>query len=170
MHPYVHCSTIHNSQDLETRQCSQVHAGIISWRQGTGSWHYIWHCCVCVCTCVLDFCFSFLIWFLFFPLRLVYRVLSILLYSSDTVIYTYVFFFSYYPPLCSIISDQIQLPVLYSRISFLIHSKGNSLHLLTPDFQSIPLPPPQQPQVFSPSPWVSFLWKASFVLYIRFHL
>ena len=32
--------------------------------------------------------------------------------------------------------------MLYSRISLLIHSKCNSLHLLTPDSQSIPLPPP----------------------------
>ena len=31
---------------------------------------------------------------------------------------------------------------IYSRISLLIHSKGNSLHLLTPSSQSIPLPYP----------------------------
>ena len=50
-------------------------------------------------------------------------------------------------------------PGLYSRISLPIHSKGTSLHLLTPDSQSIPLPPPPpwQPQVYSPCPWVSFL-------------
>ena len=60
--------------------------------------------------------------------------------------------------------------MLYSRISLLIHSKCNSLRLLTPDSKSIPLlpPPPWQPQVCSPSPWVSFLWKGLFVPYIRF--
>ena len=51
--------------------------------------------------------------------------------------------------------------MLYSRILLLIHSKCNYLHLSTPDSQSIPLPPTSiwQPQVCSPSPWVSFLWK-----------
>ena len=41
----------------------------------------------------------------------------------------------------------------------LIASKGNSVHLLTPNSQSIPLPPPPpwQPQVCSPSPWVSLI-------------
>ena len=49
--------------------------------------------------------------------------------QSDPVIYiysyTHISFLSYYLPSCSI-------PVLYSRTSLLIHSKGNSLHLLTP--------------------------------------
>ena len=44
--------------------------------------------------------------------------------------------------------------MLHSRISLLIHSKSNSLHPLTPCFQSLPLPsspppPPEQPQVYS---------------------
>ena len=58
--------------------------------------------------------------------------------QSDPVIYiysyTHISFLSYYLPSCSI-------PVLYSRTSLLIHSKGNSLHLLTPNSQSIPLSP-----------------------------
>ena len=37
-------------------------------------------------------------------------------------------------------SDQIQFPVLYSRISLLIYSKCSSLHPLTPDSQSFPFP------------------------------
>ena len=31
-------------------------------------------------------------------------------------------------------------------------------------------PPPWQPQVYSPSPWFSFLWKGSFVPCIRFQI
>ena len=108
----------------------------------------------------------------YFPSQLVYSVLSIVYCTAKwpSHAYIYTFFFSHYPPSCSIISDEIQFPVLHSRISLLIHSKCNSLHLLTPDSQSIPLPlpPPWQPQVCSPSPWVSFLWKGSFVPYIRF--
>ena len=66
------------------------------------------------------------------------------------------FFFSHYPPSCSITGDLIQFLVLYSRISLHIHFKGNRLHLLTPDSQSIPLllPPRWQPQICSPGPWV----------------
>ena len=54
----------------------------------------------------------------------------------------------------------------------LIHSKSNSLHPLTPSSQSLPLPPSprRQPQVYSPSLLLSFLWKCSLVLYIRFQL
>uniref|UniRef100_A0A8D0TWN9 Phospholipid-transporting ATPase n=1 Tax=Sus scrofa TaxID=9823 RepID=A0A8D0TWN9_PIG len=55
--------------------------------------------------------------------------------------YMYTFFF-------------LTLSLLHSRISLLIHSKSNSLPLLTPNSQSIPLPPPSpwQPQVCCPSP------------------
>ena len=72
------------------------------------------------------------------------------LQQRDTVSLTHshTFFFSHYAPSCSITSDQI-----YGRISLLIHFKQNSLHPLTPDSQSIPLPLlPWQPQVCSPSP------------------
>ena len=60
----------------------------------------------------------------------------------------------------------------YNRILLFIHSKCNSLLLLTPVSQSIPLPPPppQQAQVCSPSPWISFLWKCSFMPYSRFQV
>ena len=60
----------------------------------------------------------------------------------DPVIHMNVHFFSHYPPLCSITSDQIQFSVLYRSISLLIHSKCSSLHLLTPNSQSISLLPP----------------------------
>ena len=59
-----------------------------------------------------------------------------LLYSKVSQTYTHIniFFSSHYLPTCSITSDQIQFPVLYSRISLVIHSKCNSLHLLTAFF------------------------------------
>ena len=50
----------------------------------------------------------------------------------------------------------LQFPMLYSKISLLIYSKRNSLHLITPNSQSIPLSPAPswQLQVCSPCPWV----------------
>ena len=56
-------------------------------------------------------------------------------------IYIYTFFFSYYLPSCSNSRDWIQFPVLYSRTSLLIHSKCNTLHLQTPNSQSLPSSP-----------------------------
>ena len=56
------------------------------------------------------------------------------------------------------------------HVLLLFHFKGNSFHLLTTDCQSIPLPPAWQPQVCSPCPWISFLWKCLFVPYIRFQI
>ena len=52
---------------------------------------------------------------------------------SDPVIDIHTFPFSYYLPSWSIPRDWIEFPVLYSRTSLLIHSKWNSLHLLTPN-------------------------------------
>ena len=66
-----------------------------------------------------------------------------LLYSKVTQSYIYthaytcIFFFWYCLPSCYITSDWTQFPVLYNKTSFLIHSKCNSLHLLTPNSQSI---------------------------------
>ena len=98
---------------------------------------------------VLFFFFAFLIDiffndFYFFHYSWLHCSVNFLLYSivtqsqSDPVHLKekYTFFFSHYPPSCSIARDQIQLPVLYSRISLLIHSKSNSLHLLTSSSQS----------------------------------
>ena len=74
----------------------------------------------------------------FFKLQLIYNVVLIsAIHQSDSVINIYTFFYLYQLPLCSITSDWIQFPVLYSRTSLLIHSKCNSLHLLTPNSQSI---------------------------------
>ena len=56
-----------------------------------------------------------------------------LLHHDGNSLSRYIFFFSNYPPSCSITSDWIQFPVLYSRISLLIHSRGSSLHLPSPN-------------------------------------
>ena len=63
-----------------------------------------------------------------------------MLYSKVTQSYIYIhtFPFLYYLPSWSI-------PVLYNGTSSIIHSKCNSLHLLTPNSQSMPLP-----SLFSP--------------------
>ena len=109
-----------------------------------------------------DFFFKF-VWF-FFHYSWFTVLCQFLLYSKVTQSHTYLYSFSqiilHHAP------SQVtrySFPVLYSRISLLILSKCNGLHLLTPNSQCIPTPPPWQPQVFSPSPRVSFLWKGSFV-------
>ena len=62
-----------------------------------------------------------------------------LLCSKVTQLYIYIpFFSSHYPPWCSITSDQIEFSVLYSRISLVIHSKCNTLHLPSPNSHSSP--------------------------------
>ena len=55
-------------------------------------------------------------------------------------IYTHTFLFSYYVPSCSVTRDWIWFSVLYRRTSLLIHSKCNSLLLLTSNSQSVPFP------------------------------
>ena len=89
---------------------------------------------------------------------MIYNILSIsTVHQNDPVIHIYTFFYSYYLPSCSITSDWIYFPMLYNRISLLIHSKCYCLPLLTPKFQSIPLPPlPWQPQVCSLCLWICF--------------
>jgi len=77
-----------------------------------------------------------------------------------------------YLPSCSITSDWIEFPVLYSRTSLLIHPQGNSLHLLTPDSEYILLPPLclATTSLFSLSICSFLFCIASFVAYIRFHI
>ena len=118
------------------------------------------------------FYFHFLINFL---LQLIYNILSIsAVQQSDPVslshTHTHILFFSHYPPSCSILSEQIQFPLLCSRISLLKHSKCNSLHLLTPNSQSLPLlslPLGNHKSVLHVCEFVSFLQIGSFMLYIR---
>ena len=91
-----------------------------------------------------SFCFLFFLRFLSFLLQLIYSILSITaIQQSDPGLHIDTFFFSHYPPSCSTTSDWIQFPVLYSKTSLLIHSKCNSLHLLSPKCSpshSLPFP------------------------------
>ena len=68
--------------------------------------------------------------------------LSLSLSLTHTHTHTHTHSFSYYLPSWSIPRDWMWFPVQYSRTSLLIHSKCNSLRLLTPNSPSIPLPPP----------------------------
>ena len=90
---------------------------------------------------ILFFYLSFLKWFLFFPLYLVYSVLSIFYCTAKgpshthTHTHTHIYIHIFLLTLSSIIFHHKWLdtvPLLNSRISMLIHSKCNSLHLLTP--------------------------------------
>ena len=75
-------------------------------------------------------------------LKLIYSIVPIsAVQHSDPIIYICAFFFSYYLPSCSVTRDWIEFPVLDRRTSFLVLSKCNSLHLLTPKSLSIPLSP-----------------------------
>ena len=110
-----------------------------------------------------DYSFIFIFYILF--------IYFFLLYSTVTKFHLEVYIiFSHIT--CSIISDSREFPVLHSRIPLLIHPEGITLHLFTPSSQYFPLPPllSWQPQVYSPSPWFSFLWNASFMTYIRFQI
>ena len=61
--------------------------------------------------------------------------------QSASVIHTHIRILLLYSfPSWSILGDIIQFPMLYSRTLLFIHSKCNSLHLLTPNSQPIPLP------------------------------
>ena len=105
-----------------------------------------------------------LLMFLFLKMISIFSIIDLSIFyctNGDSVTHNmYTFFFLTVS--CSIISDQIQFPVLYSRISLLSHSEGN-----IPSPSHSP-PPPRQPQVCSPCLWFSFLGKGSFVPYIRF--
>ena len=110
-----------------------------------------------------------------FLLQLIDNVLSIsAVQQSDSVIciYTHTLFFSHYLPSCSITSDWIQCPVLYSGISLPVHSKCNSGHLLTPNSQSIPPPPPPLVTISFSKLMSLFLFCKQVLLYhfLRFHI
>ena len=83
-----------------------------------------------------------------------FTVCQFLLYNivSQSYIYMYTFFFSYYLPSCCIPRDWVHFPVLYSRTSWSIHSKYNSLHLLIPNSLPSPfLPTPTAPHLATTS-------------------
>ena len=61
------------------------------------------------------------------------------MYTPHTHTYIHILFHMFSS---AIFYDWIRFPVLYHRISLLIHSKCNSLHLLISNSQFIPLPSP----------------------------
>ena len=100
-----------------------------------------------------------------FIFSIIYSVISIsAVQQSDPVIHIYIYIHTHTHTLFLTLSSimlhhkWLDIPVLQSRISLLIHSKCNSMYLLTQISQSIPLlpTPPWQPQVWFPSPWVYF--------------
>ena len=84
-------------------------------------------------------------------------VCQFLSYSKVTQSYIYINPFSYIILYYKWLD--VHVPVLLSRISLPVHSKCKSFHLLTPDSQSITLPPPPhlQTRVCPTCPW-SFLF------------
>ena len=95
-----------------------------------------------------------------------------LLYSKVTQSYIYTFFKCFFPS-WSMPGDWIQFTELYSRTLLFIHSKCNSLHLLTLNSQSIPPPSPlllgKHTSVLYVHESVSSLQIGSFGPYFRFH-
>ena len=91
----------------------------------------------------LQSCLSIIQFSLFYFLNfyiVIFFIIAGLQCSVNFLLYSmYIFFLLILS--CSIISGQTQFPGLHSRISLLIHSNGNSLHLLTSSSQSILLPP-----------------------------
>ena len=72
----------------------------------------------------------FLIIFIFSIICGLQCSVHLLLYSKVIQLHMHVYII-FLTLSCSIISDWLQFPLLYNRISLLIHSKSNSFHLLT---------------------------------------
>ena len=107
-----------------------------------------------VCFCFVDKfwrCYSFFFFLIFKNQSIVDLLLCINLCCSAkwashnymcACVCIHTFFLLFYFPSCSITRDWIWFSVQYCRTSLRIHSEWNSLHLLTSNSPSIPLPPP----------------------------
>ena len=84
--------------------------------------------------------------------------------------YIYTLFFSQYPPSCSITSDQIYSSLCYKAGSHCPFTPNASFHLLTPDSQSIPLPPPSKHKSVLHVYDLFCFVDRSFVPYFRLHI
>ena len=96
--------------------------------------------------------------------------LSILLYSMGTKLHMHVYIF--FPPIvvlwCKYLNirslpNAIQQDLIVNPFQEQYFASVNHMFLIPPS-------PPGQPQVCSPNPGFSFLWKGSFVVYIRFQI
>ena len=104
----------------------------------------------------MEVLFTFLLkycWFTMLCQFLLYSKMTqsfICIYTQFTHTYTIFFYIIFHHGL----SQEIGYSFLCSsRTLLLIHSKFNSLHLLTPNSQSIPLPPPSPLATASPFQW-----------------
>ena len=90
--------------------------------------------------------------------------------QSDSVLHTTIFYILFQYALPQVI--EYNCPVLYRRSLLFICSIYNSLHLLIPNSQSIPLPlsPLLGKSVLHGCESLSVSWISSFVSYFRFHI
>ena len=103
----------------------------------------------------------------------IYTHIHIYIYMH-TYIHIYIYSFSYSFPLWFFIGYCMQFPVLYSMILLFIHSVYNSFHLLIPNAQYFPPPPPLTldscKSVLHGYELVPALQICSFGSYFRFHV
>ena len=96
-----------------------------------------------------------------------------LLYSEGTQSHLFIHYFSLLMFHCVLSKETEYSSLCYSVGPHCLSILNVSVCIDQPQIPSpshFLSPPPWQPQVHSPSPWVSFLWKGSFVLYIKFQL
>ena len=111
----------------------------------------------------ISFCLEYVFYLFIFIIYLYIYIFSTVQHG-DPVTHTLHCFFSHYmfhhKWLDRVPRDKQQDPI--ANPSQRLHS--------APIYPKLPVPPlpPWQPQVYSASPWFSFLWKCSFVPYIRF--
>ena len=108
------------------------------------------------------FCFKI------FSFSIIIDVLSVYaLQQSDPVVHTYIYTYIVFLTLSSsmfhrkwldIVPRAVQQDLIAYPLQMQWFASAN------PDTQSVPLPPPWQPQVWSPSPWVCFFSVHRFIL------
>ena len=93
---------------------------------------------------------------------------QLLLYSKMTQSYTHTHIYIHIPTFFFyvVVPHSLSQEMGYNSLCYALlfsHSKSNSLRVLTPNFQSIPLPPTWQSQVWSLRPWVCVCFVDRFI-------